>query len=672
MFKFLSHWPPVSREASDIERLYGKSPLGIDLEFSGDRPTILGISDGETHVSVPYHDGRPYLIELLETYPDTKIVGHNLCAADFPLLVADGIPLRLEQIEDTILWWWLTNPHLSKGTGKLEEDGDDRRGRGFNSLGVMASVHTDFPNWKNCREKDCVGPCPDHDEHWYNGIDAAAPVIALPKMQRVARLRGVDKLYPLHRDLSVILAQMRDFGVRIDVPYVYGIDRHPLGCLDGSSLHEQFLAEKQEIERTLPFNPKSPKQVVEYFKAQKIRLTDAQEETVREYIEEHDDASEELVSLLDYKELGNGVDRWFEPQYRDPKTHFMEGYLDLNGYIHPRLNIFTSSGRFACSSPNLQNVSKRRKSRRICECGAAKESHPTSRCASFKGESVGKKVRRAIIAPEGWYIFKGDLSNAENRVALHFGGYTIKRGVDLHAWVRDLAGITEDMEISLREGNAREAAKKIQHANNNLEGLQLKTAEELRSPKMRKEIAAGARKVHWDWTFQGKIVTFSGSYEAQRTFGSATYENRKRVLDVNEKYTNAFPGVIDFRKRVSKSCEENSAIITPLGYCILSYGYENDRMKIAQSIWQQQVVAHITKLALVTLWRRWEAEGLMRPVLQVHDELVCYVRNDVDPSTASEWFREAMEIEQPEIPGLIIPCDMAYGSNWRDCNKIGT
>lgn len=593
---------------------------------------------------------------------------HNGVSADVMVLRGMGIDIPLDMVEDSIIWMWLVNMYLAKATGKqaLEEDAGEKRGRGFYNLGTMLSVYTDIWHYKSCRGGICDGPCPEHDKYGYNGIDALGPVLALPALRRQARLRGVDKLYPMHRELAWVLAQMQEYGVRIDVPYVYPRAKHPLGSTDGSSLDEKFRREKEEIAGTLPFNPRSPKAVAEWFKGVGIELENAQEETVREVVDDLGDAApDELVALLDYKELGNGVDRWFEPQYRD-ENGWLQGYLDRDGFCHPRLNFFTSSARLACSSPNFQNIAKRRRSRKVCECGALKTNHPTAGCTKFRGESVGKKIRRAVIAPPGWYIVRADLSNAENRVVLHQSGYTIPRETDLHTEVKIMAGITEDMEISRILGGARDAAKSVQHANNILEGLQLKAKADLMKPRLRAEIAAGARIVHPTWLFMDRIVTFTGANLARRVWGDASWEHRKAALEISEKYFARFPGVRDFQRRTSAQNEREGAVRTALGYCTLSFGDAEDRMKTGQGITQQQPVSHITKLALLNLWTRWKRDGLMRPVLQVHDEIICYVKESVDPVTAMGWIQEDMEVSMPEFPGLLVPAEPSYGPNWAD------
>ncbi len=514
-------------------------------------------------------------------------------------------------------------------------------GGSFN-LGTFASIYTNFPHWKSCRGDSCTGPCPKHDQMWYNAIDCASVAEGLPKVKLQAKLRGVDKLYPLHRELAWVLAQMREFGVRINVPYVYNSDIHPLGSRNGDSLDEQFQMERERIRNLLPFNPQSPKAVVDHFK--ELRLTDAQETTISDLVDDlGESAPEELKLLLEYKELGNGVNRWFEPEYRD-KNGWLKGYLDRDGYVHPRLNPFTSTGRLACSSPNFQNIYKRK----------------------------GEQIRKAIIAPEGWYIVRADLSNAENRVVLYFSGYEIPRDLDLHTWVAEIAGLTPEMDFVQRigGGKTRQAAKSVQHASNILEGLQLKTPEALRSARIKSEVIAGARVVYPNWTFRGKIVTFTGVNLSRRVYGDATFEHRRMALEIQEKYFARFPDIRKWQQKVSKQCEVDGAVRGPLGYVLLSFGDDEDRMKIAQGTSQQQPVAHVTKLALLAMWRRWEQQRNYRPCLQVHDECLAYVRNDVHPDQAMEWMREDMEPKVVEMPGLVLPAEATHGNTWAESDQF--
>lgn len=675
----LTSFPPVSRNAPDILRLFGpesrdiqaiaqrilgtKRPiLGNDLEFIErvryiEEPTILGVSDGALSVSVPFDEGLPYFQKLIARHPDVLYVGHAFTSADLFAFRNVGIDIDVTAIEDTIIWYYLTNAHLCKSGQKVEDGDGEKRGKGYMNLWTFISLYTSLPNWKECKGKDeCDGTfCPEHDPQGYNGEDSIGPVLALPHVVTQARLRGVDKLYPLHRQVAYVLAEMSRYGVQVDVPYV-------------SQLEADFVRSKNEIEAKLPFNPKSPKAVADYFKSKDITLLDTQEATIRETLEECYD--EELALLLDYKEMGNGTARWFAPISKK-KNGDWQGYMDANGKVHPRLGMFTSTGRFQCTSPNLQNVAKRRRDRHMCECGEHKDVHPTPTCEKFNGISLGKKVRRAIIATPGWYLLKADYSNAENRVFLYLSGHTIPDGQDLHTWVAETMGLTPEMEFcKLNDGSPREAAKTAQHGSMYLEGIQLKYERELRTGVPKKEIELGVRDVWWDWKFNNKIVSFTGSNLAQRAFGDKSYENRKKAQAILKALFGAFPGARKLQRKIGEQVEKQKAVITPHGYYLSSFGPDEERMKTAAAMWGSNPIAHMTKLALCKLWDEFVGGRPMRPVLQVHDEILCEVREDVVPDVAAKWLKSAMEVETPEIPGLVVPTDAAYGSNWRDTHKI--
>ena len=667
-------WPEVKRKVEELEKLYGKPLLGLDLEWGEDeRPTILGLSDGELSVSVPYNEGKRHLVELLRQHPDTVLVGHNIVGSDLFVLEGEGIKLDLEHVEDTIIWYWLTNMHLCKTSKKSSVSGEDegeRRGRGFMNLGSMCSVYTNLPFWKECRGKFCEKiVCPKHDPYGYNGVDSAGPVLALPKLKQTARLRGVDKLYPMHRELAYVLADMSRVGVMTDVPYA-------------DSLRAQFTEDKSRLEDEINsrgFNPNSNPQVLAHFKKRGITLDDNTEETIREAVDDNPQ-DEDLGLLLEYKELGDGIDRWFAPRKRNPKSGEWEGYVYPDGRIHPHLGFYTSSARLMCSNPNLQNVAKRRIDRRHCQCGHGREAHVAlgpcgacndlALCKGFLGESVGKKVRRCIIAPEGYYIIRADYKNAENRNFLYLAGITNIPDEDFHTWMANNIGIDDNHPFSVKMGGRREAAKSVTHGTDYLEGLSLKFPHELKGKKVKQEIEAGARLVFEDWTFNGKVVTFTGINLARRAFGSASLENRRLALDIVKKYFDRFEPIRDLQRRISKQVEEERIVRPPHGYALLSYGYDEDRMKQATAVWGSQPVAHISKVALLDIHRRFRAGRPLYGVLQIHDEIVAYVPNSVEPTQAASWIRESMEVETPEMPGFIIPAEPSFGPDWKNQKKL--
>jgi len=216
-----------------------------------------------------------------------------------------------------------------------------------------------------------------------------------------------------------------------------------------------------------------------------------------------------------------------------------------------------------CSNPNMQNVTKRRIDRKT-------------------GEKVGNRVRRAVAAPPGYYIYSADYKNAENRNFLYLAGYKDIPNEDFHTWMQKLIGITESDPFALAMGGARQAAKSVVHSTDYLEGIKLVP---MITSKLRLEEAKGIRIIYPDWKFEGKIVTFTGINLARRCFGSASVANRQRALAAQQKYFQKFPLLLNLYHRITKQCEEERAVRPPHGYYMTSYGYAEDRIKTAASIW---------------------------------------------------------------------------------------
>lgn len=615
-------WPYIERNPAALEKLNGAPQLACDIEWdikSGE-PTILGVSDGNTTVGIPFDSGHKWIQKLFERRPDLPFVGHNVLQADIPVLRGKGVNVDASKADDTILWWYLTHPNLCKTTKKGSDDESERRGAGFMSIYPMCSIFTSLPNWKVCRGDSCAGPCPSCDPFAYCATDSLGPLLALPGMKKLAAFRGVDRLYPLHRDLMVALGKMSEAGVLVDVPYV---DR----------LRTQFEANRTQIRDSLPFNPESPKQVLAHFKA--LGLKSNKKDDIEAAVEDNAGVPE-LQALLKYKELGDGVDRWFAP--REWHKGEWTGYVQEDGSIHCSFGPFTSSGRLQCSRPNLQNVAVR----------------------------MGKEVRCAIIPREGCRWYKADYKAAEYRVFLHLAGYRdLPVNEDFHTWVAGLMEISSSDPFAQRMGGARAAAKSVTFGSLYGEGLQLKSPDDLRRGRVAEEIRCGARIVFKDWTFQDQVVTFTGGHLAQRAFGSATWQNRKRALEFQERFFGRFPKVRDLQRRITKQAERESMVRPPTGYCIPSYGYAEDRIKTALAIWGSNPVAHYSKHAIL----RSDGAGLNLR-LQVHDELDAEQPIDQPPEKVVEMFREAMCFELPELKGLVLPIDVASGPSWGACETV--
>lgn len=118
--------------------------------------------------------------------------------------------------------------------------------------------------------------------------------------------------------------------------------------------------------------------------------------------------------------------------YRDAKARsdFLQGFLyysDANSVVHPSLNQDgTHTGRFASSSPNLQNL------KNTGEEGGVIEEFP---------------IRSAVIARPGFHLVGIDYQALEFRLMLHYAKQMdliekVKQGLDLHQATADAMGIT--------------------------------------------------------------------------------------------------------------------------------------------------------------------------------------------------------------------------------------
>src|SRR6202035_3053457 len=90
--------------------------LSLDFEYSvrTSVPSIVGVSDAERTVCVPFDEGEAPLRELFARHPDAKWLGHNFCGAEAEILRGMGIAIRPEQIIDTIALHYLLNMNLCK------------------------------------------------------------------------------------------------------------------------------------------------------------------------------------------------------------------------------------------------------------------------------------------------------------------------------------------------------------------------------------------------------------------------------------------------------------------------------------------------------------------------------------------------------------------------------
>ena len=101
---------------------------------------------------------------------------------------------------------------------------------------------------------------------------------------------------------------------------------------------------------------------------------------------------------------------------------------------------------------------------------------------------------------------------------------------------------------------------------------------------------------------------------------------------------------------------------------LLSYGYEEDRLKTAAAMWGSNPVAHFTKYAILRAAAHPQLSKAL--VLQVHDEFLFYADCRHDPKDVARWIREVMCFPLPEVPEMHLRVDVSCGRNWADQKEI--
>jgi DNA polymerase-1 len=259
------------------------------------------------------------------------------------------------------------------------------------------------------------------------------------------------------------------------------------------------------------------------------------------------------------------------------------------------------TGRISSSNPNLQNIPIR--------------------------TELGRAVRRAFVADEGWKLVAADYSQVELRVMAHIAEDpgllgAFERGEDIHA--------------------ATAAA---------VQGVPLD------------EVSKDQRRI-------AKSVNFGLSY-GQSAFGLAqqTGMSREEAAQFIKTYFEKYPGVREYIDRTKRQAAEQGYVETLLGRrryfhnLAAMRGPERGRAeREAINMPIQGTAADILKIAMIHLHRTLGERGLRaRMLLQVHDELVLEAPDDEIEAVVPlvrEVMSGAFELSVP------LRVDVEVGQNW--------
>ena len=278
-----------------------------------------------------------------------------------------------------------------------------------------------------------------------------------------------------------------------------------------------------------------------------------------------------------------------------------------DGKIHTTFNqALTATGRLSSSGPNLQNIPIR-----------------TER---------GKEIRKAFVpgTPDG-FILSADYSQIELRIMAHLSGdahliQAFRDGLDVHAaTAAKIFGIPVEAVTREQRGIAKTANFGIMYGISSF-GL----AQRLQLSR------SDAKRIIDDYFAAFPAIR---SY-IDRTVADAREKGYVETLFGRRRY---LPDITS-RNQTVRSLAERNAVNAPI----------------------QGASADIIKLAMISVQRRIEAEGLRsRMVLQIHDELVFDALPDEIETLSGLVVEEMENVITLSVP-LTVECN--HGRNWLEAH----
>jgi DNA polymerase-1 len=405
--------------------------------------------------------------------------------------------------------------------------------------------------------------------------------------------------------LVPVIVEMQRAGVKLDVAFLTEM---------GDDLGRRLDELQAEIEGQIghPININSTQQLsVALFDEMGLnepwmrRGKSGHYSTAADVLEKIRDKHAVVELILEHRQLsklkGTYVDAL--PELVNPRT----------GRLHTSYNQTGSvTGRFSSSNPNLQNIPIR--------------------------TELGREIRRAFVAEEGWLLLAADYSQVELRVLAHISGDpamlgAFDRGEDIHA--------------------STAAA---------IYGVPLA------------EVTRDQRRV-------AKMTNFAISYGVTGYGLSERTELTPEEAEVFiQTYFETYPKIKEYIDRTREQARDEGYVETLLGRrryfpelatrARVHHNVREAAYRMAINAPIQGTAADILKVAMNRLWRALKDRGLCsRMILQVHDELVLEVPeaelDEVAPLVVGTM-EGAYRLDAP------LKVDAKVGRDWLEMDEYGT
>lgn len=405
-------------------------------------------------------------------------------------------------------------------------------------------------------------------------------------------------LLPLFDDLEMplvpVLARMEERGIRVDTEVLHEMSTKLRGEL---TLIEQEIYKLAGMEFNLNSTPQLREVLFDRLELPVLKKTKTGPSTDASVLEELAADGHEVPRLmLEYRELEK-----LRNTYVDALPRLVHR---TTGRIHTSFNqTVAATGRLSSSDPNLQNIPIR--------------------------TALGREVRKAFVADEGFQLLGVDYSQIELRVLAHFSGdaplvEAFRKGIDVH---RQTAAVIFDVDIEEVGAAQRAQAKTINFA-----------------------------------TLYGQ-----GAFSLARQLGIS----REMAQSFIDQYFERFQGVRAYLDAQVEQAKEKGYVTTLLGrrryvpeLKSRNWNVRQFGERVAQNTPIQGTAADMIKKAMLEVDEGLESGGFgARMLLQVHDELLFEV-----PVEEMDSVRELVVSRMEGAMALEVPlvAEWGVGDSWYD------
>lgn len=405
-----------------------------------------------------------------------------------------------------------------------------------------------------------------------------------------------QKIYDLEKRLVPAVMSMQEAGIRVD--------KERLGELSAKISEKMSGLEKKIFEIThANFNISSPQQLSEIlFDKMKIGIKSLRKtpggviSTAASELVKIKEAHPVISLILEYRELTK-----LKTTYTDALPNLIN---KESGRIHAAFHqLGTATGRFSSSDPNMQNI-------------------------PVRGE-MGKEIRKAFVAEEGYKLASFDYSQVELRIA---------------------ASVAQD--------------EKMIKAFQNGEDIHKLTAAEVNNVKL-KDVTPEMR-------YQAKALNFGVLYGMSiQGFAESAGISRDKAGRFIQEYFEDFQGIASYVKNIKEHAKQFGFVETLWGRKRFLPNINSGDWRIRQSSERmamnmpiQGTAADIIKMAMVEIYEKiMKDDGEIKMLAQVHDELLFGIRDE----KTSRYILRIKEIMENVIKlAVVLKVDVKIGDNWKD------